>query len=126
MRVAHPKTIVIGLDALDLLLVERWSRAGELPCLKQLLDTCPTVKLSTPSRVLQGTVWPSVLTGVGPGRHGLYFQAQLRNRTYSLMDKFADHVRFRRFYQHLGDAGLRCGIADIPSDSPVPDMRGLQ
>lgn len=126
MHRKKPKTIVIGLDALDYRLVERWGAAGELPCLNQLLSTCPTVKLSTPSRVLQGTVWPSVLTGVSPGRHGLYFQAQLRNGTYSLMDKFADHVRLRRFYQHLGDAGLRCGLADIPSDSPVSNMRGLQ
>jgi len=126
MRVKHPRTIVIGLDALDYRLLERWSLAGELPCLKQLLETCPTVKLSTPSRVLQGTVWPSVLTGVGPGRHGLYFQTQLRNGTYALTEKFADHVRLKRFYQYMGDAGLRCGLADIPCDSPVTDMRGLQ
>jgi predicted AlkP superfamily phosphohydrolase/phosphomutase len=126
MRVKQPKTIVIGLDALDYRLVERWCTAGELPCLAGLLATCPTVKLATPSRVLQGTVWPSVLTGVSPGRHGLYFQTQLRNGTYGLMDKFADHVRLRRFYQHMGDAGLRCGLADIPSDSPVTDMLGLQ
>jgi predicted AlkP superfamily phosphohydrolase/phosphomutase len=126
MRVEQPRTIVIGLDALDYRLVERWSSAGELPCLKQLLKTCPTVKLSTPSRVLQGTVWPSVLTGVSPGRHGLYFQTQLRNGTYALVDKFADHIQLKRFYQHMGDAGLRCGLADIPTDSPASDMRGLQ
>jgi predicted AlkP superfamily phosphohydrolase/phosphomutase len=126
MGVEQPRTIVIGLDALDYRLVERWSSAGELPCLKQLLATCPTVKLSTPSRVLQGTVWPSVLTGVSAGRHGLYFQTQLRNGTYALTDKFADHIRLKRFYQHMGDAGLRCGLADIPTDSPASDMRGLQ
>jgi predicted AlkP superfamily phosphohydrolase/phosphomutase len=126
MPFEQPRTIVIGLDALDYRLVERWSSAGELPCLKQLLATCPTVKLSTPSRVLQGTVWPSVLTGVSPGRHGLYLQTQLRNGTYALTDKFAAHVRPKRFYQHMGDAGLRCGLADIPADSPVTEMRGLQ
>jgi predicted AlkP superfamily phosphohydrolase/phosphomutase len=26
----------------------------------------------------------------------------------------------------MGDAGLSCGLADIPCDSPVPEMRGLQ
>jgi predicted AlkP superfamily phosphohydrolase/phosphomutase len=126
MPIEQPRTIDIGLDALDYKLVERWSSAGELPCLKELLATCPTVKLSTPSRVLQGTVWPSVLTGVGPGHHGLYFQTQLRNGTYALTEKFADHVRLKRFYQHMADAGLRCGLADIPTDSPARDMRGLQ
>jgi predicted AlkP superfamily phosphohydrolase/phosphomutase len=122
----QPRTIVIGLDALDLRLVEQWSAAGELPCMTQLLATCPTVKLSTPSRVLQGAVWPSLLTGASPGRHGLYLQQQLRNGTYALTDTFADHVRLKRFYQHLGDAGVSCGVADIPADHPARDIRGLQ
>lgn len=122
---AQARTIVIGLDSFDLRLVEQWTAAGELPCLKQLLATCPTVVLSTPSRVLQGTVWPSLLTGLSPGRHGSYFQSQLRNGTYALMDKFADR-RVKRFYQHLGDRGLRCGIVDIPTDRPLRSMRGVQ
>jgi predicted AlkP superfamily phosphohydrolase/phosphomutase len=121
-----PRTIVIGLDALDFRLVEQWGSAGELPCLTQLLATCPTVKLSTPSRVLQGTVWPSLLTGVSPGRHGLYLQTQLKNGTYSLTETLANHIQLKKFYQHLGDAGLSCAVADIPTDHPAPDIRGLQ
>ena len=121
-----PRTIVIGLDALDFQLVEQWSKAGELPCITRLLATCPTVMLSTPSRVLQGTVWPSLLTGVSPGHHGLYLQTQLKNGTYSLTDTFADHVKPKRFYQHLGEASLSCGLADIPTDQPLSNLRGLQ
>ncbi len=121
----QPRTIVIGLDSLDLRLVERWASIGELPCLENLLATCPTLMLSTPSRVLQGTVWPSLLTGLSPGRHGIYFQCQLRNRTYALMDRFADY-KVKRFYEHLGDAGLRCGLVDIPTDRPLTTMRGVQ
>ena len=122
----QPRTIVIGLDALDLRLVEKWSAAGELPCLARLLATCPLVNLSTPSRVLQGTVWPSLLTGVSPGRHGLYLQTQLKNGTYALTQTWADHARLKKFYQHLGEAGLYCAVADIPADYPAKDIRGLQ
>lgn len=121
----HPRTIVIGLDSLDLRLVDQWASVGELPCLEKLLATCPTVMLTTPSRVLQGTVWPSLLTGLSPGRHGMYFQCQLRNGTYALMDRFADH-KVKRFYQHLEDTGLRCGLVDIPTDRPLSTMRGMQ
>lgn len=122
----QPRTIVIGLDSLDFRLVQQWGSAGELPCISQLLATCPTVMLGTPSRVLQGTVWPSLLTGVSPGRHGLYLQTQLKNGTYTLTEMSADHVRLKRFYQHLGDAGLSCGVADIPADQPTTDIRGVQ
>ena len=120
------RTIVIGLDSVDLRLVKKWNSAGELPCLGTLLATCPTVKLSTPSRVLQGSVWPSLLTGASPGHHGLYLQTQLANGTYKLTDTHADHVQLKRFYEHLEAAGVRCGLADIPTDRPTTHIRGVQ
>ena len=122
----NPRTIVIGLDSLDFKLAQQWCSGGELPCLERLFATCPTVKLSTPSRVIQGTVWPSLLTGVSPGRHGLYLQDQLKSGTYAITDTLADHVQLKRFYQHLEDTGLRCGLADIPCDRPANDIRGVQ
>jgi predicted AlkP superfamily phosphohydrolase/phosphomutase len=120
------RTIVIGLDAFDLRLARRWGSAGALPCLERLFAGCPLVRLDTPSRVIQGTVWPSLLTGASPGRHGLYLQQQLQNGTYAIVETFADHVRLKRFYEHMEDAGLRCGLADLPSDRPAKRVRGVQ
>ena len=71
-------------------------------------------------------MWPSLLTGVSPGRHGLYLQDQLKNGTYAITDTFADHVPLKRFYQHIEEAGFRCGVADIPCDHPAANIRGVQ
>lgn len=120
------RTVVIGLDSADLRLVERWSRSGDLPCLAELLRTCPLVRLTTPSRALQGSVWSSILTGAGPGRHGLYLYTQLQPNTYKLVRRYADHAGLTPFYRHLGDAGVRVGIVDLPADRPDPHINGVQ
>lgn len=125
------RTVVLGIDAMDLRLVKRWAAEGALPFLAGLLDRCPLVSLSTPSRVLQGAVWPSLLTGVSPGRHGLYLQSQLRTGSYdvtSIRDLRCGPSAGepRKFYDYLGAAGLRCGVADIPMDAPAQNFPGLQ
>lgn len=121
-----PRTVILGLDSIDLLLVERWVSEGHLPFFRKMIETTPLVTLQTPSRVLQGAVWPSLLTGASPGRHGLFLQSQLKNGTYDVVDNRPDYRSLKRFYQHLGEAGVRCGVADIPIDQPDPGLNGVQ
>ena len=63
---------MIGVDSLDLLLVERWAAAGLLPFFASQLRDCSLVRLSTPTRVLQGALWPDLVSGRSPGYHGTY------------------------------------------------------
>ena len=121
-----PRTVVLGVDAMDRRLVERWALDGHLRFLANMLATCPVVTLSTPSRAMQGSVWPSILTGTSPGRHGLYLQTQLESGTYDLVRRRAIRGPLKKFYHYLGEAGLRCGVADIPTDAPSPQFPGLQ
>lgn len=69
MSVEHRRTIVIGLDALDHRLVERWSLAGELPCLKELLDTWGARAIAVSALLFVGLVagLSSGFLGIGGG-----------------------------------------------------------
>ena len=125
-RVRRGRTIVLGLDTVDLLLVERWAAEGHLPFFRKLLSECPLVRLSALSRVLQGALWPSVLTGVSPAHHGRYSFAQLAKGSYHLDPVRADRVTLPRFYTVLGAHGVRCAAIDIPTDLPQPTFPGIQ
>jgi predicted AlkP superfamily phosphohydrolase/phosphomutase len=120
------RTIVVGLDAMDLRLVERWAARGQLPFLADMLASCPLVSLHTPSRALQGAVWPSILTGVPPGEHGLYLQTQLEVGSHELAPRRTLQGSAKKFYQFLGDAGVRCAVVDIPTDAPLSPFPGVQ
>lgn len=120
------RTIVIGLDSVDLTLVERFGSSGEMPVLRDLLANNPVAQLETPSRVLQGSIWPSLLTGMSPGHHGHYLQDQLRSGSYHLGQTYSNQHDLPYFYSFLNAAGVRCGIADVPGDRPFRGLNGVQ
>jgi predicted AlkP superfamily phosphohydrolase/phosphomutase len=97
-----------------------------LPFFAAMIAERPLVKLSALSRVLQGSIWPSILTGLSPGHHGLYCFSQLALGTYSLDGQVAANVTGERFYTRLGAHGVRCAVVDVPTDLLDPDFPGLQ
>jgi predicted AlkP superfamily phosphohydrolase/phosphomutase len=120
------RTVVLGVDSLDLLLVERWAAQGLLPFFKSMLRDSSLVRLSAVSRVLQGALWPNLLTGRSPGHHGTFYLTQLTNGTYDLDHVGADHSLPDPYYGVLDRNGVRCAIVDIPNDLPASGFSGLQ
>ena len=126
MGAARGRTVVLGVDSVDLLLMQRWSAQGLLPFFNSMLESGSLVRLSTVSRILQGAIWPGLLSGRSPGHHGTYFLTQLTNGTYNL-DRFrADHAQLDPYYLHLDANGVRCALVDIPDDLPHKQIKGFQ
>lgn len=119
------RTIVIGVDSLDLLLVERWAAEGRLPFLASQLRDSSFARLSTPTRVLQGALWPDLISGQSPGHHGTYFLTQITNGTYDLDRISADRVGAMPYYGILDAQGVRCAIVDFPHVMPIEGFKGL-
>jgi predicted AlkP superfamily phosphohydrolase/phosphomutase len=119
------RTIVIGVDSIDLLLVERWAAEGYLPFFASQLRDSSLVRLATPTSVLQGALWPDLIAGRSPGQHGTYFLTQLTNGTYHLDEIKADRINAVPYYAHLDAQGVRCAIVDFPHVMPVEGFRGL-
>jgi len=123
---AAGRTVVLGVDSLDLLLVQRWVATGRLPFFESLLRDSCLARLSVVSRVLQGALWPSLLTGRAPGHHGTFYLTQLTSGTYNLDPVAADHVTPEPYYKRLDEHGVRCAIVDVPNDIPQASFGGLQ
>jgi predicted AlkP superfamily phosphohydrolase/phosphomutase len=119
------RTIVIGVDSLDLILVERWAAAGFLPFFASQLRDCNLVRLSTPTSVLQGALWPDLISGRSPGHHGTYFLTQITNGTYHLDRIQADRINAVPYYGFLDAHGVRCAIVDFPHVMPIEGFKGL-
>jgi predicted AlkP superfamily phosphohydrolase/phosphomutase len=121
------RNVVLGIDSAELHLVEKWASEGSLPFLGSLLRTCPLVLLRTPIHVLQAGVWPSLLTGASPGRHGQYvLWSQIRNGSYETQVQPEMRGSLRRYYQFLADRGVRGALADVLTDVPVRGFGGMQ
>ena len=124
-RTARGRTVVFGLDGVDLGVVETWAKQGDLPFLNGCLSSGHLVKTCDVS--LPGSQWVNFATGVSPARHGYVHTAQLKPGSYEVVATGARDVRVTPFYEFLDDAGLRCAIIDLPGDYPVASFkRGLQ
>ena len=78
------RVFVLGLDAADHLLIERWAADGQLPTFSTLLKRGAYGILESTAAVFSGSAWLSVTTGSNPGKCGVYSRYQIANGTYDV------------------------------------------
>ncbi|HTG17372.1 MAG TPA: alkaline phosphatase family protein [Blastocatellia bacterium] len=66
------KILVIGLDAATMDLIGPFTAAGHLPALASLIDQGSSSRLLSTPNMHSASAWTSILTGLNPGRHGLF------------------------------------------------------
>lgn len=116
---------MIGLDAAELALIQRWSREGFLPHISTLMDNGTWGRLISTAEVLSGSVWPSLVTGTLPGKHGRYYRLQPRPGRQVIAPN-TEPYRQKPFWSHLAAAGYRCLIVDVPFSVPLGNFAGIQ
>ena len=67
------KVLVIGLDAAEATLLERWAAEGELPAFARLAEQGAVVRLGNSLETLPGAIWPELTTGISGGRTAQYY-----------------------------------------------------
>jgi len=66
------RVIVLGFDGADPELLARYMAAGELPAIKALADRGSFLPLQTTTPAQSPVSWPSILTGLNPGKTGVF------------------------------------------------------
>ncbi len=125
---ARPKLLFIGLDSAEPTLLERWADAGELPGLADLLAQSAKVHVTVPEGFANGCAWPSLYTGVNPGRHGRYSSATWCRGSYNYRIPFDEdqHLQADPFWVSLSDRGIPVGIVDMVRAPLTPGIKGFQ
>lgn len=124
---ASPKVLFIGLDAADPGLIAQGCDAGWLPVLNSLRSKGAWAKVKPPRGFGDGAIWPSLFTGVNPGRHGRYFYQQLKSGTYN-SEKFMPDKDFghKPYWEYLSQAGRRVAVIDIVKSPLSKEINGIQ
>ena len=126
-RVARPKVIAIGLEAMDPDLVERWSAEGHLPVLARLRERGVWRRLRSSTEISSGTMWSSISTGTAPAKHGnFFFHRQLKPGSYQIIKKYADNVGREPLWMRLSQAGRRVAIVEVPAARLHDEVNGIE
>lgn len=120
------KVLMVGLDAFEPALLERWTADGSLPTLASLMARGTYRRLSSPSEWLVGSPWPSFYTGLSPTEHGLYHYLVWDPERMENVRATADGPHLEPFWRSLGREGIRSVVVDVPLSPPPQAFAGVE
>ncbi|HSB08657.1 MAG TPA: alkaline phosphatase family protein [Blastocatellia bacterium] len=118
------RILVIGLDAATMELIEPWTAAGHLPALAGMMsEGASTPLLSTPN-MHSASAWTSILTGLNPGRHGLFVFSDRDFATGEQVFFKGGDREGELISSHLARHGLTSGFLNVPMTYPAESPPG--
>ena len=115
---------VIGLDAETFDVIEPLIQAGALPNLERLMARGCWGRLRSTLHPLSPTAWASFMTGMNPGKHGVFdFVGQGQDGRFRVINGGA--VGAETLWARLSRAGRRVGVINVPLTYPPEPVNGF-
>jgi len=115
--------LIVGLDGATFDLIEPW--LDELPTLARLMASGSWGRLRSTVPPATFPAWTSLMTGVNPGRHGIFDFTQRLPGTYRLEFINATYRRQPSAWRLLSAAGRRVGVLGLPGTYPPEELNGF-
>jgi len=122
------KVFVLGMDGLTFDLLWPWVQEGKLPNFARLLEEGSSTQLVSAIPPSSPPAWTSAITGVNPGKHGIFgFVQRIDHSTgeprlvfYTADDRRADPV-----WTILTEREKRSVVVNVPCTSPPDSIAGV-
>jgi predicted AlkP superfamily phosphohydrolase/phosphomutase len=125
MPMTGARTLIIGWDGATWDLAETFIEAGCMPTLGRLVREGATAPLNSTTPPMTLPSWSSMLTGCGPGRHGIFdFVRKIEGR-WQLEFTNASHRRVPTLHRLISDAGGRAASIAVPTTWPPDPLNGV-
>ena len=119
------RILVIGADAADVDLIERWGAVGDLPNLMALRTRGAYGRTQNPHGMVSGSVWPAFHTGAMPGEQPQYDAMRYFDPQRYAFDFYKDSDIGEPIWRQLSQAGRRCFVMDAPYTHIEPSINGV-
>jgi len=117
------KIAVIGWDAATFDVVTPLLQAGTLPNLKRLMSQGAWGHLESTLHPISPTAWASFMTGMNPGKHGVFdFIGMDQNRRFRILNGAA--VKGKTLWARLSEANRRVAVVNVPMTYPPEPVNG--
>ncbi|GAB4533077.1 MAG: alkaline phosphatase family protein [Anaerolineales bacterium] len=119
------RVLVIGLDGATLDLALPWMQQGYLPNLKRLVENGKAAQLQSVLPVISAAAWVTFMTGVNPGKHGVYDFVTRAPHSYKLIPTSRRDIRVPTLWQLLSNHGRRVFVMNVPLTYPPEPVNGI-
>jgi predicted AlkP superfamily phosphohydrolase/phosphomutase len=123
-RSRHPRVFLLGLDGTPYGLMQDLFAKGVLKNLAEIAGKGTLCQMSTTIPDVSSVAWTTFMTGVNPGRHGVFGFVDLKPGTYTNYFPNATHIRSPCLWHLLGKEGKRSIIVNMPSTYPAQELNG--
>jgi predicted AlkP superfamily phosphohydrolase/phosphomutase len=119
------KLLIVGLDGATFSLIRPWSNEGLLPNLKMLMEGGSSGVLTSTILPITAPAWASFVTGVNPGKHGLYDFSVREEGGYGMVPVNGSYRKARAYWEYLAHDGVRAGVVNMPGSYPPEPINGF-
>src|SRR5688572_13642979 len=124
---AHPashksseRVLIIGVDGATWTNLLPRAKSGQMPTLQKLIAEGSWGVLNSTIPALTPPAWASLVTGVNPGKHGIYhFRHTPAGDYYQRRLNISRDIRVPTVWQQAGQSGKPVGVINVPLSYPV-------
>ncbi len=119
------RVLLIGLDGADWDIIDPLMAEGRMPNLERLVQAGARARLRTISPVLSPIIWTSIVTGVGPSRHGIVDFMATSATTGRQIPVTSNMRRVSALWNILTQRGLTTGFVGWWATWPAERVNGF-
>ncbi len=119
------KVIMIGLDGATWDVLDSLAEGGELPNLTKIRDGGAHGVLESVIPPITPSAWTSFMTGVNPGKHGIFGFGKRPDNAYSMAWCNYSDIRSPTFQKILSSENKRVVMVDVPFTYPPEKVNGI-
>ncbi len=114
------RTVVIGIDGVPYHIMDELADSGDMPNFASLRSEGYFTKMRAAIPEVSNVNWSSIVTGVNPGRHGVYGFTELIRGTYTVSFPDRRALKVDPFWED----DKRYVIINVPAMFPAPEING--
>ncbi len=124
-RIDRPRVFLVGLDGTPFGLIQHFLQKGIMPRLAEISRHGGSARMASTIPDVSSVAWTTFMTGVNPGRHGIFGFVDLKPGTYTTYFPNAAHVRSPTLWHLLGKEDKRSIVVNMPSTYPAQELNGI-
>lgn len=121
---SSPRLILFGLDGATFDVLEPAVAAGKLPTIGRLMSRGSWRVLQSIIPPITAAAWTTMMTGVNPGKHGIFEFYTLQENSYNPRLVSSRDRKSLAIWELLNQCGLRVGVVNVPVTYPPDEVTG--
>lgn len=119
------KFVVIGLDGATFRILDPLMSKGKLPNLRRLKAEGSSGTLWSTIHPYSAQAWSSFMTGMNPGKHGVFDFIHHEENSYGLKFVNAADRKADTLWKILSNSGCKVGVVNVPLTYPPEPVNGF-